>query len=241
MSPRPPALLLGMLVLFLASMGGADAMASAPSTATGSPWSTLTREANLLVFGYLMLNDTETASDEACARLCSENKLCKAFCWCPTNQTSGCGIPDSNGTFSSTMKPGSCITTYDDRPGRWASFVAYGEAVPFISGVYRLDTTASTASPAAAPAIRRLLQASSTPAVDTGSSVWANYTRQQHRYYRGVDDLAAVTARTDEECASACNADSQCGQCDTHQLVAWAARPLLPKLPHPCVLLGCKC
>jgi hypothetical protein len=148
-----------------------------------------------LYIAVTQLNSTAAESVEACASLCNADERCEFYAWCPTNITSGCGIPAANGTYSSTVLPGGCILSCDQVANRTGLFIALGPAVPFISGEYFPAGAAGVGS-------RRLLQA--------GDGVWGNFSYFPNRFYQGVDALATIPANSAEECATACNADPDC-------------------------------
>lgn len=91
----------------------------------------------------------------------------------PPRPCNRCGIPAANGTFSSTVPPGGCITSYDDTDDRWAVYVAIGKAVPFVSGIYEpVDSTTNSGTARSGLTGRRLKQAGG-----GSGAVWARFTQ----------------------------------------------------------------
>lgn len=76
-----------------------------------------------------------TAADaDACAALCSGNKDCMYWAFCPADVSAGCTVPGVAGSASTTVAAGGCVLTYDNTAGASALFMVSGSSVLFTSG-----------------------------------------------------------------------------------------------------------
>ena len=116
---------------------------------TAAPiWANFSMEAATLYSSVKMiLPPPQTDTLEKCAEACLADAKCVFWSWCPASVTAGCGVAGANGTTSSTLKPKTCILSWDESKDSLAVFAMYGEdstTVPWWAGMYRTPAEAGS-------------------------------------------------------------------------------------------------